>query len=154
MSEWNSKRVSKCMKARTSQIKSASSIVDKSSQIDEGLIEFYKTNIGPGAYNITEILCQTKPKFSFGKQEKMKRTYVQSPDVGKYFPSLVIVKKTIPAHTIGKASKWDEYWEKRMKNRSPGPVYKYNLIEDQKKLNKVVYLFTIIAFYQVWNNDR
>ena len=103
--------------------------------------EFYKTNIGPGAYNIKYEAKKSSPKFSFGKSVKLKLKRNVAPGVGTYSPAHVPVDKAAPRCIIGRSSKCDKYWEKRMAEQSPGPVYSitsYEGVTSNHKLNNVV----------------
>ena len=111
-------------------------------------VEFYKTNIGPGAYD--PLKEARTPKFSFGKDGKLKQEPSVAPGVGSYSPTHV--KKKAPACIIGKSSKWDEYWEKRMVGRSPGPIYGYTLDSDsanKSQLNRVVIILPHVPNQQI-----
>jgi len=116
-------------------------------------IEFYKFNVGPGTYDLKEELFARSPKFSFGKEEKMKSRASKSPGVGKYSPTPYSILKAAPSFGMGKLPKGEDYWEKRMKQRSPGPVYKYILQEDsgsKHKLNCAVSLHLYLAIIEAW----
>eukprot|EP00831_Metopus_contortus_P027533 TRINITY_DN23118_c0_g1_i2.p3 TRINITY_DN23118_c0_g1~~TRINITY_DN23118_c0_g1_i2.p3 ORF type:complete len:122 (-),score=56.04 TRINITY_DN23118_c0_g1_i2:94-459(-) len=57
------------------------------------------------------------------EDKKMRFDPRDTPGVGHYSPPPE--KRIGPAFTLGRASKNDDYWEKRMYARSPGPVYQY-----------------------------
>lgn len=115
-------------------------------------MEFYKFNVGPGTYEPRESLLPRSPKFSFGREEKMRLRPAQSPGVGKYSPTPHPIAKNAPSFGMGKLPKGEDYWERKMKQRSPGPIYKYTLFEDSTskyKLNCAVSFRNSVAVAKV-----
>ena len=106
--------------------------------------------LGPGSYNIPSALSDKdkskmtitdSPKFSFPKCEKLKLEPTPAPGVGYYSPSHKKTLHEAPAFAIGNATKTNTYWEKKLWQRSPGPVYGYTLdldLADKSKIKKVV----------------
>lgn len=84
-------------------------------------IEFYKSNIGPGAYELPRSLSQRKLAYSFSKEPKLAFKANGIPGVGKYSPKPIV--NSTPNYTISKSSKSKEYWQLKRNQRSPGPVY-------------------------------
>ncbi len=80
------------------------------------------------------VAYEASPRFSFAREEKLRLPATPAPGVGKYSPVLKHVGRAAPEHVMGKAAKEDSYWEKRLRERSPGPVYSY--VRDMDSFSK------------------
>eukprot|EP00826_Nyctotherus_ovalis_P021915 TRINITY_DN17159_c0_g2_i1.p1 TRINITY_DN17159_c0_g2~~TRINITY_DN17159_c0_g2_i1.p1 ORF type:complete len:160 (-),score=12.07 TRINITY_DN17159_c0_g2_i1:567-1046(-) len=105
--------------------------------------EFYKFNVGPGSYDPTAEALKTRIEFSFGRDSRLKRCQPShSSAVGLYSPSHTITSKKSPRCFIGTAAKRDNYWAAKTNQRSPGPIYKYNVVTTRSTSNCAVSSFS------------
>ena len=111
--------------------------------------DFYRSNIGPGSYDLTKKIYAEPPKFSFGNNPRMKlKKLHEGPAVGRYTPSFDVISKNDHKCFIGSSPKFSNYYDKQISQRSPGPVYSYSLDSDtghKSGFAHVVFLIIIIA---------
>ncbi len=104
--------------------------------------------VGPGSYENPKYfghvgfstIYKKTPNFSFG-QDIRKNPKVCSPGPGTYSPGYRQTFQKGSSYPIGTSPQDDRKTYKNIINRSPGPIYKYNLKSDlssEEKLNKVV----------------
>jgi hypothetical protein len=105
----------------------------------------YSLRVGPGSYNIPpvisneerlKIVYKESPRFTFARCEKLRLEPTASPGVGRYSPSDTLRSSAAPAFAIGSGPKTDAYWDKKLYNRSPGPVYNFTLDCDSASQNQ------------------
>jgi len=92
-------------------------------------MEFHRSNIGPGTYEIPKNLSQRKFAYSFFKEPKLIFRSNGIPGVGNYTPKNIDKSRYV---IIGKSNKFKDYWEIKRNHRSPGPIYKYTLPSNNK----------------------
>ena len=95
--------------------------------------------LGPGSYEMPSVFVgalnspqvfKTRPCYTFSKEPKLRLPPTGAPEVGTYDPDYRRNSLANPSYGIGSAPKQDEYWTKKLLNRSPGPVYLYKLDKD------------------------
>jgi hypothetical protein len=96
-------------------------------------------SVGPGSYELPSLFsCRfdanrffaDSPTFTFSKTRRLNLDISTSPGVVVYTPDPSKREKAAPAYGLGSSPKRDVYWDRKLYNRSPGPVYSYILHKD------------------------
>lgn len=105
-------------------------------------LEFYRTQVGPGSYNLEQNNSpKNNPHSSFSKDPKLKLDLSPAPGIGTYNPNIESISKVSPRCIINKSPRNDNYWDKKMYNRSPGPKYNYPILSDLSPTGKHAVFF-------------
>ena len=108
--------------------------------------------VGPGSYNLPSIFSPQAragsphgggPKISFTRSSKQLTEVSAMPGAGTYNPTMSPRVPLAPAFSLGSSPKEDKYWNRKLYERSPGPVYHYSTnqeIASSAKQSKVVFL--------------